>query len=134
MDWAALERHLAGLQCREQERKPRASPASLLAASKEFQMCPGMISGPQEPGKQRGSACRASNGSNQIQISLNGFNIPPIASLRIITINGMDWLEEYLQILESIKETLAGGEVAQAGWAGNGQAGMELQEELLEEF
>ncbi|XP_066412351.1 schwannomin-interacting protein 1 [Molothrus aeneus] len=28
MDWAALERHLAGLQCREQERKARASPAS----------------------------------------------------------------------------------------------------------
>ncbi|XP_068880389.1 schwannomin-interacting protein 1 isoform X1 [Aphelocoma coerulescens] len=28
MDWAALERHLAGLQCREQERNPRASPAS----------------------------------------------------------------------------------------------------------
>lgn len=30
------------------------------------------------PGKRRGSAHRASNGSNQIQISLNGFNIPPI--------------------------------------------------------
>ncbi|XP_038002323.1 IQCJ-SCHIP1 readthrough transcript protein-like isoform X2 [Motacilla alba alba] len=29
MDWAALERHLAGLQCREQERKARASPASV---------------------------------------------------------------------------------------------------------
>ncbi|XP_071422817.1 schwannomin-interacting protein 1 isoform X2 [Pithys albifrons albifrons] len=28
MDWAALERHLAGLQCREQERNPRANPAS----------------------------------------------------------------------------------------------------------
>ncbi|XP_059711838.1 schwannomin-interacting protein 1 isoform X1 [Haemorhous mexicanus] len=28
MDWAALERHLAGLQCREQERKARASSAS----------------------------------------------------------------------------------------------------------
>ncbi|XP_037262915.1 schwannomin-interacting protein 1 isoform X1 [Falco biarmicus] len=28
MDWAALERHLAGLQCREQERGQRASPAS----------------------------------------------------------------------------------------------------------
>lgn len=55
-------------------------------------MCHGMICGPQELGKQRGSARRASNGSNQIQISLNGFNIPAIASLRIITINGMDWL------------------------------------------
>ncbi|KAM6258071.1 schwannomin-interacting protein 1 isoform 2-T2 [Porphyrio hochstetteri] len=28
MDWAALERHLAGLQCREQERGQRANPAS----------------------------------------------------------------------------------------------------------
>ncbi|XP_069721243.1 schwannomin-interacting protein 1 isoform X1 [Phaenicophaeus curvirostris] len=28
MDWAALERHLAGLQCREQERGRRANPAS----------------------------------------------------------------------------------------------------------
>ncbi|KAM7043584.1 schwannomin-interacting protein 1 isoform 1-T1 [Acridotheres tristis] len=28
MDWAALERHLAGLQCREQERNTRASAAS----------------------------------------------------------------------------------------------------------
>ncbi|XP_052660513.1 schwannomin-interacting protein 1 isoform X3 [Harpia harpyja] len=28
MDWAALERHLAGLQCREQERGQRADPAS----------------------------------------------------------------------------------------------------------
>ncbi|KAM6305132.1 IQCJ-SCHIP1 readthrough transcript protein isoform 1-T1 [Aegotheles albertisi] len=28
MDWAALERHLAGLQCREQERGPRGNPAS----------------------------------------------------------------------------------------------------------
>ncbi|XP_054031571.1 schwannomin-interacting protein 1 isoform X1 [Dryobates pubescens] len=28
MDWAALERHLAGLQCREQERRQRSNPAS----------------------------------------------------------------------------------------------------------
>lgn len=29
MDWAALERHLAGLQCREKERGQRANPASV---------------------------------------------------------------------------------------------------------
>lgn len=39
--------------------------------------------------------------------------------------------EEYLQILESIKETLAGGEVAEAGWAVTGREG---GVELLKEF
>lgn len=45
-------------------------------------------------GKQRRSACRFTNGSNKIQISVNGFNILSIASLRmVITINRMYFLK-----------------------------------------
>ncbi|XP_014109746.1 PREDICTED: trinucleotide repeat-containing gene 18 protein-like [Pseudopodoces humilis] len=39
MDWAALERHLAGLQCREQQRKPRASPASAVLSLWRWAWC-----------------------------------------------------------------------------------------------
>lgn len=46
------------------------------------------------PGKQWLSACRSTNGSNKIQISVNGFNILSIASPRmVITINRMDLLK-----------------------------------------
>ncbi|XP_065603939.1 schwannomin-interacting protein 1 isoform X3 [Cyrtonyx montezumae] len=62
MDWAALERHLAGLQCREKERGQRASPASAqkneresirqkLALGSFFDDGPGLYTGCSKSGK-----------------------------------------------------------------------------------
>ncbi|XP_048810375.1 schwannomin-interacting protein 1 isoform X1 [Lagopus muta] len=62
MDWAALERHLAGLQCREKERGQRANPASAqkneresirqkLALGSFFDDGPGLYTGCSKSGK-----------------------------------------------------------------------------------